>query len=274
MPAVIIASVFAVMLLVFLFIVFPGRPSKAQKSAFYGRNIAHRGLYEKDQSVPENSLAAFKRAVQSGYGIELDVQLSRDGKVVVFHDDGLNRVCGVDKRVDELDLAELRELRLCGSDGQIPLFEEVLSIIDGKVPLIVELKTGKRNAELCEKTYAYLKQYVGDVCIESFDPFIVGWFKKNAKEILRGQLAQPGKIYVEFGFPKIQGLILGNTLLNFIARPQFIAYRIGKKPFAVRAAEYLGAIKVGWTSPDESSEDKFDVIIFEHYTPKTQFKQQ
>lgn len=272
MPAVIIASVLTVILLVFLFIVFPGRPSKAQKNAFYGRNIAHRGLYEKDQSVPENSLAAFKRAVQSGYGIELDVQLSRDGKVVVFHDDGLNRVCGVDKRVDELDLAELRELRLCGSDGQIPLFEEVLSIIDGRVPLLVELKHGRRDKELCEKTLELLRGYKGVYCIESFDPRIVGFFRKSAPDIMRGQLSQPASEFKKFGFAFPANVILGHLLLNFIARPEFISYRIGKKPFPVRFAERCGAMRFGWTSIDESAEEDFDSVIFEHYRPRVRFR--
>ena len=171
-----------------LFMLAPGRVTKRQRAPFQNVNFAHRGLHSRDKSVPENSLEAFELASRAGYGIELDVQLSKDGQVVVFHDDDLKRVCGVDCRVDERTYAELTELRLCGTEYTVPLFTEVLATVRGRSPLIVELKRGRRNIELCEKTYALLAEYRGDVCIESFDPFIVAWFRFHAPELLRGQL--------------------------------------------------------------------------------------
>ena len=256
-----------------VFVIFaPARPDNKKKAPFYGKNFAHRGLYQKDQSIPENSLPAFAKAVEAGYGMELDVQLSRDGKVVVFHDDTLDRVCGVSKRVDELDYAELLELRLCGTDEKIPLFDEVLATVGGKTPMIVELKTGRRNEELCEKTLAALRGYAGEYCVESFDPTIVAWFRKHAPEIYRGQLAQPPKHYRKHGKSRLVSFLLGTTAMNVIARPNFIAYRIGKKTLGVRFAELLGATRVAWTSHDETTEKKFDVVIFEHYLPQTQYK--
>lgn len=135
----------------FIYLVAPGKIRKKQKSPFQNRNFAHRGLHKRDKSVPENSLAAFERAASYGYGIELDVQLSKDGQVVVFHDDTLNRVCGVDARVDSKTLAELQQLSLCGTDETIPLFSDVLKTVRGRGALIVELKNGKNNKELCEK---------------------------------------------------------------------------------------------------------------------------
>lgn len=253
-----------------LLAVAPGRASRRQKAPFVGRNFAHRGLHSRDKSVPENSLEAFRIAAENGYGIELDVQLSRDGQVVVFHDDTLDRVCGVNARVDEKTLDELRELRLCGSEYTIPLFTEVLDVIRGRGPLIVELKTGKRNRELCEKTYAILEQYRGDVCVESFNPFIVAWFKFHAKDMLRGQLAAPQEEY--HMLPKIQRFVLSNTLLNFVARPNFIAYKIGRRPLTVRLSEMMGAIKVGWTSHEPRNEKGRDAVIFEFYKPRLQYK--
>ena len=113
----------------------------------------------------------------------------------MFHDDTLNRVCGVDSRVDEKTYDELSKISLCGTTQTIPLFSEVLKTVRGRGPLIVELKNGKRNEELCEKTYALLEKYSGEYCIESFNPFIVRWFKKNAPEVIRGQLANPPKDY-------------------------------------------------------------------------------
>ena len=255
----------------FLFMVAPGRAKKHQKDVFLGRNIAHRGLHNRDKSVPENSLAAFEAAAAAGYGIELDVQLSGDGQVVVFHDDTLLRVCGVDARVDELDFAELQQLRLCGTEEKIPLLSEVLSCVRGRGPLIVELKNGKRNRELCRKTYELLRCYNGEYCIESFNPFIVRWFKKHAPEVLRGQLASPKEDYAGQTKPAV-GWLLSKTLFNFLCRPQFIAYKIGKKPFTVRVAEFLGAIKVGWTSHEWLNEKDCDTVIFEFYKPNIKYR--
>ena len=178
-----------------LFLIAPGGVTKRQKAPFYGRSFAHRGLHAEDKSVPENSLEAFRLAAAAGYGVELDVQLTKDGQVVVFHDDTLTRVCGVNARVDEKTWNELRLLRLCGTEQRIPLLTEALAVIRGKGPLIVELKNGKRNRELCEKTYAILSDYEGQVCIESFNPMIVRWFRFHARDLVRGQLATTVKDY-------------------------------------------------------------------------------
>lgn len=254
-----------------VFLVAPGRASKKDKKPFMYKNFAHRGLHKKDKTVPENSLAAFERASAYGYGMELDVQLSKDGQVVVFHDDTLNRVCGIDSRVDEKTYDELRQMSLCGSTQTIPLFSEVLKTVRGRGPLIVELKNGKRNEELCEKTYALLSKYSGEYCIESFNPFIVRWFKKNAPEVIRGQLANPPKDYNGEVGP-LTAVILGNLLLNFLSRPQFIAYKITPKPFTVKLCEALGAMKVAWTSHDWVNEKFYDAVIFEFYKPKLKYK--
>ena len=173
----------------------PGIATKRQKAPFLGVNFAHRGLHTRDKIIPENSLAAFREAAEAGYGVELDVQLSKDGYVVVFHDDDLKRVCNIDKRVDEVNYSELREISLCGTKETIPLFTDVLDTIDGRGPIICELKTGKRNKELCRKTYEIIQNYQGDICIESFDPTIVAWFRFHAKDLVRGQLAAPTKEY-------------------------------------------------------------------------------
>lgn len=254
-----------------VFLVAPGRARKKDKQPFMYKNFAHRGLHKKDKTIPENSLAAFERASAYGYGMELDVQLSKDGQVVVFHDDTLDRVCGVDSRVDEKTYDELSQLSLCGTTQTIPLFSEVLKTVRGRGPLIVELKNGKRNEELCEKTYALLSKYSGEYCIESFNPFIVRWFKKNAPEVIRGQLANPPKDYNGEVGP-ITAVILGNCLLNFLARPQFIAYKITPKPFTVKLCEALGAMKVAWTSHDWVNEKFYDAVIFEFYKPKLKYK--
>ena len=143
----------------------PGRYGEAQKQLVYGVNHAHRGLHTKDKTVPENSLPAFRAAAEAGYGVELDIQLSRDGQVVVFHDDTLDRVCGVHGRVDEFTFEELRGMRLCGTQETIPLLTEVFEVMGGRTPMIIELKTGRRNDELCEKGLALMRRMC---CGDSF----------------------------------------------------------------------------------------------------------
>ena len=254
-----------------VFMLAPGRATRRQRAPFMGMNFAHRGLHSRDMAVPENSIEAFRLAASAGYGIELDVQLSRDGQVVVFHDDTLDRVCSVQGRVDEYTLAELRQLSLCGTRHHIPLFSEALEAIHGRGPLIVELKSGRRNRELCEKTYKLLSDYRGDVCIESFDPFIVGWFRLHARDLVRGQLSMPGRFYAE-SVKKPMAFLLSRCLMDFVSRPQFIAYRIGHRPPTVRLAERLGAMRVGWTSHEPRNERGRDAVIFEFYKPRIQFK--
>ena len=251
-----------------VFLLAPGRATKRQKAPFMGRNFAHRGLHSRDMSVPENSLKAFELAAAAGYGVELDVQLSKDGQVVVFHDDTLRRVCGVEGRVDEYTFAELQQMRLCGTGETIPLFSDVLNTIRGRGGIICELKTGRRNRELCKKTYELICGYRGDICIESFDPFIVSWFRFHAPELLRGQLATDS---YKDQKPFI-GFLLKRCLMNFIARPQFIAYKLTKKPLCVRFSELLGAMKVAWTSHDPRNEKGKDAVIFEFYRPNISFK--
>lgn len=262
--------------LLILAAVLPGRPSEAQRAMLQGRCLAHRGLHTPDRKIPENSLAAFAAAAAAGYGVELDVQLSRDGQVVVFHDDTLDRVTGAPGRVDAYSYDQLRQLRLCGTEEGIPLFEEALGLLAAYPemgPLLVELKTGPRNDELCRKTLALLRRYPGAYCIESFDPRIVAWFCRNAPDVLRGQLAQPCAGFRQGGMAAARAWALSRCLGNFLARPQFIAWGPGKKNLPVRLAEGFGALRVRWTvRPDEERQAEalragFDALIFEFFAP-------
>ncbi len=270
---VIVLVVVTALLLLVLFLVKPGVSSPAQRAPFQNRSFAHRGLHSQDRSIPENSLPAFEAAAQRGLGIELDVQLSQDGQVVVFHDDTLDRVTGVQGRVDAWPLEQLQTMRLCGTESTIPLFSQVLELVAGRGPLIVELKTGPRNEELCQKTLALVRQYEGEFCIESFDPTIVAWFKRNAPDILRGQLSDAQRNLTVLNTAK--GFLLSRCLGNFLARPQFIAWGPGPKNLLVRLAEGLGAMKVRWTiRPQDDPEglaQQADALIFEFYDAPRQW---
>lgn len=259
--------------------------NKTERGAdrFLHWNFAHRGLHEKDKSVPENSIAAFRAAREAGYGAELDVQLSKDGQVVVFHDDTLDRVCGTipapegltngKGNLKDYTYEELHKMSLCGTRETIPLFTDVLDAFYGGGPLIVELKNvGKDNPELCEKTYEILKGYKGVFCIESFSPVIVHWFKKNAPELFRGQLAMPVKDY-EGEVSKPVGFLLGNCLLNFWTKPDFVAYDMNQsRPAHVRNLYKKGMLDICWTSrKPEDQKGSYDGIIFEFYRPELKY---
>ncbi len=262
--------------LLLCFLVAPGPMSPQVKKAaqvFYGCNCAHRGLHTQDQTVPENSLAAFAAAREAGYGVELDVQLSKDGQVVVFHDDDLSRACGVPGRVDALDWKGLQALALFGGQQRIPLFAEVLQAL-GDTPVIVELKSaGKSNALLCEKTLALLREGGQNWCVESFDPRVVAWFRQHAPEVLRGQLSNPPKDYENLRKPL--GFLLGNLLTNVAARPHFVAYDTSKRPFLVKLCYALGAMRVVWTvhasDAPELRQRENDAVIFEYYRPAPRY---
>jgi len=259
-----------------VFCIAPGKITpEAKKTAkiFYGLNCAHRGLHTKDLKVPENSIPAFKAAHAGNYGVELDVQLSKDGFVVVFHDDDLKRVCGIDARVNSMDWKELSGLQLLGTNENIPLLTDVLDILDD-TPVIVELKSaGPDNSTLCEKTLEILRDKGKSWCIESFDPRIVAWFRKNALDVLRGQLSRQPKNME--GISYTAAVLLGNLLTNFMSRPHFIAYENTPIPLTVRLCRLMKPIKVVWTVRPHQDitkcEKENDTIIFEFYKPEPKY---
>ena len=209
------------LLLLWLYMIKPRlrRPENLKELAKV--RYAHRGLHEIQNGVPENSLLAFRLAKENGYGIELDVHLSKDGKLVVEHDDTLRRTCGADLKIEETDWNTLSSLRLEGTEEQLPLLEEVFDLIDGKVPLLIELKVvGGNFAKLGQAVSLALKEYHGPYCIESFEPRALRWFRQNDPQVARGQLA--GTVRKETS--ALISFILKNLLVNALSRPDFIAY--------------------------------------------------
>lgn len=186
--------------------------------------FAHRGLHDHEHGIVENTLPAFEAACKAGYGMELDIQFSRDTEVVVFHDDTLKRLTGDARRVDACTLEELKSFRLLGvEDARIPTLRETLKLVNGRTPLLIELKTGRYNARLCRALMQHLKDYRGEYIVESFNPVIVAWFRKNAPGVVRGQLVCPMRDYA----PKANhfgAFLMAGLLLNFITRPDFVAY--------------------------------------------------
>jgi glycerophosphoryl diester phosphodiesterase len=273
----IVIGIVLIFLAALIFCIAPGKMSpEAKKTAkiFYGLNCAHRGLHSEDQKIPENSLPAFAAARQGKYGVELDVQLSKDNQVVVFHDDDLLRVCGVDARVNSKTFYELSELKLLDTEDKIPLLTEVLEVL-GDTPVIVELKSaGSMNTKLCEETLKILRERGIHWCIESFDPRVGAWFRKNAPDVLRGQLSCPPTKFS--GISKIQSILLGNLLTNFMSRPHFIAFSNTRRPLTVKLCHTMKPMKIIWTvlptADIEECERENDAVIFEYYEPSPTYR--
>ena len=275
MMILLILLVSAVVLAVlYLLAVMPRMTNRADIRPFLERLYAHRGLHDNASDAPENSLAAFRKAVEKGFGIELDVQLTKDLVPVVFHDFTLKRVCGVDKKVRELTFDQLQELRLCGSDQRIPSFDQVLRLVKGRVPLIIEYKIEALDTRVCELGDRLLSDYPGAYCMESFNPLGVWWYKRHRKEVFRGILSDN---YVKNGdraFPAIFYEILHNMLFNFLAKPDFIAYncRHYKDTARLICRNLYRAPAVAWTikSQRELEERRadFDLFIFDSFVPE------
>ena len=213
-----------------LFLVWPN-PGRGRMAAWRGRAFAHRGLHDAKKGVVENTLPAFEAACEKGFGIELDIQFTRDMRAVVFHDDDLSRLTGDGRKVCEVTLEELRALPLGGvRTARAPTLAEALQQIDGRAPLLIELKNGSANERLCRALMEQLRSYRGEYIVESFSPLIVRWFKKHAPEIPRGQLVCAAKGY-RGAVGKAGGFILSNLLFNVLGRPDFIAYDVNEPRF-------------------------------------------
>ncbi len=233
-------------------------------------DYAHRGLH--GDGIPENSLPSFARACEEGCGIELDVQLSRDGTVMVFHDLTLIRMTGRDGKLCEYDAADLREMHLADTDERIPTFAEVLALVDGRVPLLVELKGETTDTSLCAPVAALLRDYKGPYCIESFNPILLGEMKKHLPNVFRGMLYT--NLCHEKKSYSLLNMLLTAMALNVIAKPDFIAYnQVYRHSLPVRLTTKLyRAPHLVWTTRGdrERAEAKSygEHAIFELYEKK------
>ena len=254
----------------YVLLVMP-RPSAGPDLAPILCDYAHRGLFSKGE-IPENSMGAFKRAVEKGVGIELDLRLTADGRVVVFHDETLERMCGKKVPISALPWEKLKNERLQDTEYGIPLFEDVLRLVGGRVPLLIELKGEDSNDELCWKVAPMLDAYRGDFCLESFNPLLLRWFVKHRPEMVRGQLVtdlikegREGSKFVNFA--------LTHMLFNFLSRPDFIACdgKYQKDPAFFVCRKIFRAPFFLWTVRKkallEHNHRRGDYSIFENFEP-------
>ena len=268
----VVLIVIAVLIVLYFLAIKPRLSRQKQWAPFKGVYYAHRGLHDNESEAPENSLPAFKKAVKAGYGIELDVQLTKDRVPVVFHDFTLERACGKPGKVYEYTYEELQQFSLFQSNERIPKFEEILKAVDGKVPLIVEIKLEWMDLTVCAFVDKLLKEYKGMYCIESFNPLVLTWYRRYHNDVLRGQLSDA--FLKEGEYRGVLYWILQNLLLNWMTKPDFVAYnhkyadnlsrRLCRKLYKNMAA--------AWTIKSqqelEAAKEEFDVFIFDSFLPE------
>lgn len=268
LPAILI---FLLLLLIYLLLLMPRR-NHPDWEKLSGVRYAHRGLHNKDEGIPENSLAAFRRAVEHGFGAELDVHLLKDGSLAVFHDSALQRICGTEGIIEDLTAEDLKNYSLLGTGETIPLFTDVLALFEGKTPLIIELKVvGNNAAALTDAVMAVLKDWNGTYCIESFHPSVVGHLKKHYPHVIRGQLSE--NFFKNRKMSVITAFLTTFLLTTAFTRPDFIAYaHQDRSNISLRLMRRLyGVHEVGWTIRDQALMEQLErdgvTPIFENFIP-------
>ena len=268
---IIIAIVIIALVLLYFLMIMPRVVGKPNMKEFQKWLYAHRGLHDNETDAPENSMKAFEKAVDAGFGIEMDIQLTKDNVPVVFHDFTLNRICGVDGKVRNFTYEELQQFPLCRSKERIPRLEDVLRMVNGRVPLIVEFKMETANMSLCLLADRLLKKYKGTYCMESFNPLALLWYQMHRKDVVRGQLSDA--FLKEGEYTGVLYFIMQNLLLNFLGRPDFVAYnckypnmlsrKICRRLYRNKAA--------AWTIKNEEqlrrARKNFDFFIFDSFVP-------
>lgn len=236
-------------------------------SWLFARPVAHRGLHSHD--VPENTLAAFEAAIEAGLPIELDVQLTADDALVVHHDTDLRRLSGRPERVRDLSVRQLRDVRIADTDQHPPGLSETLEFIGGRVPILVEIKAGDHRYLRASACAAALRDYRGPSAVQSFDPFIIGWFHRNAPEIIRGQLA--GSLADVRSISWGTRLMLQNLAFTTVSHPDYIGYEFG---FTTKLRSWLIRRKwplLLWTITTRedmgTARSLADNVIFEGFVP-------
>ena len=227
--------------------------------------IAHRGLHNDD--IPENSLASFENAIKHNYAIEIDLRMTSDGHVVVFHDDNLGRVTGSSGYVNKTKLEDIKKLRLSKSNETIPTLEETLELVAGRTPLLIEIKNMNKIGEMEKAVWSVLAKYRGEYCIQSFNPYTLEWFKEHAPQVKRGQLSC---FFKKADIGAVRRYALKRLWLNKISEPNFIAYNIDDLPNKY-VRKYRDLPLLAWCVRTLEQKEKAikyaDNIIFENIDP-------
>jgi glycerophosphoryl diester phosphodiesterase len=231
---------------------------------------AHRGLYKKDQSIPENSLLAFENALNKGYAIELDVNLLKDGQVVVFHDANLKRTCNLDCLLSEMTYDEIKDLTLFNSKEHIPRLSDILSFVSGRTPLLIELKPKGDVVKLTQNVIKLLSSYQGKYALFSFHPKAIHYLKKNHPHVIRGIISEYFKD--EQHIHPIKRYLLKSLFFNRFIKPDFISYGISDLPNKyLDKAHKKGLVVISYAARNQSElnfvKQYYDNAVFEFFEP-------
>lgn len=255
-------------ILISLFLIKPSNKRKNSFKPYEDTFIAHRGLFN-NIDIPENSISAFKKAINYNYGIELDVQLTSDNILVVFHDESLLRMTGKDLTLRNCSYKQIKNIKLLNTNETIPKFEDVLKVLKPSAPLIIEIKPEGKYIETTKTVIEIMKDYKGIYNVESFNPLVVRYLRKNEPQIIRGQLSYNYCNDNKSKLSKFMKFVLTNLLLNFYTKPDYIAYdctNISNPSFKLISKVFHGEC-VAWTVKSqkeyEQIKEYYDVIIFD-----------
>lgn len=266
-----IVLVIVIFFIIYMLAIMPRVFNRPDTNLFRKVYFAHRGLHDNDSEAPENSMAAFRKAVEAGFGMEMDVHVTKDGIPVVFHDFTLERICGENIEIEECSYEELRQFTLCRSRERIPRFEDVLNMVNGRVPLIVEIKSEKVDVAFCGVIDKLLRAYSGEYCIESFNPMVLWWFRRHHNGVVRGQLSS--NFRKDGGYTHVMYFFMEHLLLNFLTKPDFIAYnyKFYREPGRKICRGLYHRPAVAWTIQSQRDLEamcrKFDIFIFDSFCP-------
>ena len=271
---IVLISLIVIFAVLYIFLTLP-RVFDSANMDLLKVDYAHRGLH--GNGIPENSLAAYSNAIDNGYGIEIDVQLSSDGEIFVFHDHSAVRMCGIDKKLSEMTAEEIKTLRLADTDEHIPTLAEVLTLVDARVPLLIEVKYYAETTKLCTLLAEALDSYDGSFAVQSFDPRVLRYFKKYRPRFARGQLVAKATKRSERKGTDAQNpfvsFLLNHLLLNVLSRPDFVSIQKNhtRELGFIIATEVFKAKAFIWTVKNDKQYEFFKkqgyFSIFENIRP-------
>lgn len=196
--------------------------------------IAHRGLH--NSTIPENTLPAFYKCVDKNYTIELDIHILKDNTIVVYHDHNLKKLTGVNKVIETLSYPQLSKIKI-NKKYTIPTLEQVMHIVDGKVPLLIEVKDVDNNSKFEEELVKLLDNYKGKFAIQSTNPFVIDWFYKNRKDYIIGLI-----VFNDLNYKLVK---------KYIKKIDFISVYKKQLPFKINK------LVLGWTIRKISQYEKY-----------------
>ena len=235
------------------------------------RPIAHRGLHDIARGIVENTASAFAAAMAGSYAIECDLQLTRDGEAVVFHDEHLDRLTEAHGMVKDLTAAEMKALVIRRSTDHVQTLAELLTQVQGKVPLVIELKSHWDGDErLAARALEVLKTYDGPYCIMSFDPDVIDTVRRISPETIRGIVAERAFDSYYDSLPLKRQIELRTFAHVARTRPDFVSFYFDELPWApVTAFRASGRPVISWTirsaGQASTARRKSDQITFEGF---------